>query len=194
MLSTRTVNGYRTMLTYSGSGEQELTTVTDVASGRTLSFGWNASKKRVTSVTDQAVPPRTVLYGYDGEEGDLVSVTDVAGNKTGFGYEVQNGLHLLTSKRYPKQANSSPQGTANDVVSVYQGGRVVSQTDNRVSPAMVTTFDYAVAGLPVQDPNDPDGATKVTVKAAGPRRRVSRVSTSTLTVSALGSRRAPGSR
>jgi hypothetical protein len=44
---------------------------------------------------------------------------------------------------------------------------VVKQTDNRVSPARETTFDYAAAGLPAQDANDPNGATKITVGAPG---------------------------
>jgi len=154
--------GYQTGLTYNGDGT--LASVTDVVSNRSITFGWNTAKTRITTVTDQATPPRTVNYGYD-TAGNLEDVVDVAGNRHHYGYD---GSHRLTRLRAPKQANPNPQVTTKDVVNVYDSyGRVTSQTDNRLSPARVTTFNYNAAGLPAQDPNTPNGATLITVKEVG---------------------------
>lgn len=156
-------NGYSTTLNYNTDGT--LATVVDDSSNRSLTFEWNLAKTRIASVTDQATPTaRTVTYSYNAN-GNLEDVTDAGGNKSHYGYDGSNRLETLRSA---KQANQNPQVTTKDVVNVYDTyGRVTTQTDNRLSPARVTTFNYAPSGLPAQDPNNPNGATKVTVKESG---------------------------
>lgn len=135
-----------TTLAYSSG---KLDTVTDAA-GRELTFAWTGD--RVTGITDNMMPSRSVTFSYDGN-GDLVEWADVGGGSWAYTYDAN---HLLLTTRDPDQASALVPAV---VTNVYDGsGRVTSQTD-RIGA--VTEFDYtAVAGAVVVT----DGEGHVTLK------------------------------
>ena len=135
-----------TILGYSSG---KLDTITDAA-GRELTFAWTGD--RVTGITDNMTPSRSVTFSYDGN-GDLVEWADVGGASWAFTYDTN---HLLLTTRDPNQASALAPAV---VTNVYDGsGRVTSQMDRT---GAVTTFDYsAVIGAVVVT----DGEGHVTLK------------------------------
>ncbi|MGH9224983.1 MAG: RHS repeat-associated core domain-containing protein [Acidimicrobiales bacterium] len=133
------LDGHMTTLEYTSG---RLSTVTDRAANRHLTFTWNGT--RIASVSDDG--GRSVTFGYNDGAGNLTDYTDTAGATWRFTY---NSLHQLETMRRPTQ-----QGVASPAVvtNVYDAqGRVLSQTDelNRK-----TEFDYTtVAGATlIKDP------------------------------------------
>lgn len=127
---SRTLNGNRTTLVYSGG---QLSTVTD-PSGRTLSLSYNAGGQ-ISQVTDPA--GRTVKYGYDGSA-NLTSVTNVGGKTTSYAYD---GSHQLTQVTYPRGGQLTNTYDSSD--------RVISQTD---PDGGKTTWSYAANETTITDP------------------------------------------
>ncbi len=152
----KTPEKFTTTYTYTGN---DLTKIKDDKSGRELNLTWTtqAGKQLIATVTDQATPTnRRVSYFYDSaanltdvEEVRLVGQPATASNRWHFQYDAS---HRLTNIRRPRQVADPALGTANtpaasaeDIVNVFDGqGRVTSQTDKRVTPNRVTTFNYSV--------------------------------------------------
>lgn len=161
-------NGYTTSLAYNGDGT--LATVTDPAA-RTFTFAYTTigSNKLVQTVTDSAVPARSVSYQYGTNAADpttyqsLTQVTDVLGGITTFTYDASH--RMLTDKGPVCNVTTG----CNGLVNVYDsngrvqqqtspGGKTSSYTYASSWPLFTTTvtdplghknqYDYAL-GLPV---------------------------------------------
>lgn len=108
----------------------QLTTVAD-PEGRTFTFAYNGAGQ-LSSVTDQANPPRQVTYGYD-SNGNLQTVKDVNGYTVTYGY---NASHALTS---------ITDGRSHQIQQIFYTGS--SQVDHTIDALNNTTgFAYTTSG------------------------------------------------
>ena len=141
--------GVSVSFTYDASSPALLTSVSNSV-GRNLTLSYNGDKQ-LTSVADNAWPPRQVAYAYDGT-GNLTSSTDPLGNTTTFAYTPAGGGYpkgLLNQIFYP--SNPSP-----FVTNSYDSlGRVALQTN-----ANGATWTYFFAGYRSEE-DDPHGTQHV---------------------------------
>ncbi|MGH9223272.1 MAG: LamG-like jellyroll fold domain-containing protein, partial [Acidimicrobiales bacterium] len=137
LTSQKDLHNYLTTITRPNA----TTMVVTERGGRTLTFAFTGT--RITSVTDTAVPPRTVTFTYNAA-GELEDVTDVGNGVTHFTYDAN---HRMLTMLDPGQ-HGSP--TATPVTNHYDaGGRVDWQKDalNRQ-----TTFAYTATQTTITDP------------------------------------------
>jgi len=126
-------HGNTSTLGYDASGQ--LATISDPAGRGSLTLAY--TNGLLTSVTDWAVPARTVSYQYDAQ-GRLWKVTDREGKTTTFGYDgTSSRLTTITDAR----ANVA-------LTLTYDAqGRVATQKDARgLTSGDVTTLSYIVNG------------------------------------------------
>ncbi|MGH9188519.1 MAG: hypothetical protein ACRD0Q_00570, partial [Acidimicrobiales bacterium] len=125
--------GNSSTLGYNGQGE--LISVSDPAGRGSLSLAYTNSL--LTSVTDWAVPARTVTYQYDAN-GRLWKVTDRENQTTTFGYDgTSQRLTTITDAR----------GNVAVTMTYDAQGRVLTQQDAKgLLTGATTTFGYVVNG------------------------------------------------
>ncbi|MBI2739224.1 MAG: RHS repeat-associated core domain-containing protein [Rhodospirillales bacterium] len=147
--SWTTPSGAAVSFAYDASTPPLLTGVSNNL-GRSLTLSYNAAKQ-LTSVSDNAGPPRNVTFAYD-TEGNLSSSTDPLGNATTYAYTSADGgapRGLLSQVFYP----SSP---VPFVTNIYDSlGRVAGQTN-----ASGNTWTYFFAGYRSEE-DDPVGTQHV---------------------------------
>jgi RHS repeat-associated protein len=126
LLSMTDKNGNATTLAYNDVSFPDLATeITDPA-GRTLALDYGTNGL-LESVTDFAVPPRSVLYGYT--DGLLTQVTDTLNNPILYDYDGNGYLETITDQR-----------GVTTVTNTYDTqGRVIEQLDGNSN---FTTFAY----------------------------------------------------
>jgi RHS repeat-associated protein len=125
-------------LTYNASNWVQ--TVSDWK-GRSLTFNYTGTPSRLTSVTDNSSPARSVIYGYNtayNPQGDLVSVTDPESKTTSFAYDTNHQIiatvdalnQLVVSNIYDNQGHVSTQYTQGDTNKMWRlfwsGGQTTS--------------------------------------------------------------------
>jgi RHS repeat-associated protein len=92
--------GNRLEVSYDGQGRPW--TVIDTASGRTLTFAYNAGSGLLESITGPLTSAVTdgvwITYGYDGNS-NLTSVTYADGSGFSYSYTDPNDIHNMTEKR-----------------------------------------------------------------------------------------------
>ena len=120
-------NGNTVTITRDGQGRA--TTIAEPG-GRSLTFTYDSTSFRVSSVTDPI--GRTVGYSYDGN-GRLIRVRDPAGGLTGYTYDAQNRLLTITD----------PRGITFLTNEYDANGRVARQTQ---ADGGVWTFAYTLSG------------------------------------------------
>jgi len=126
LLSITDKHGFVQNLTYDAV-TGNLTTVTDVLSGKTLTFTYD-TRNRITSVTGAGIGSATLTYN---TPGDLVSITDALGNTTTFTYDASHRLLTKTNALGQVVVSNTYDTT----------GKVISQDDG--DPATpLETFTY----------------------------------------------------
>lgn len=95
-LLTNIVDQYNNNLTVTYNASNLVSTVKDWK-GRQLTFNYTGTPERLTSVSDNSTPSRTIYYGYStayNSHGDLISATDAEGKTNIYAYD---GSHDITA-------------------------------------------------------------------------------------------------
>jgi RHS repeat-associated protein len=143
-------NGNAITLSYNHPTDANLVTDITDSVDRTLSLGYTGGL--LTSITDFALPPRSVQYSYI--SGRLTQVTDVLGKTIDYTYDANGYLATINDQR-----------DVNTVINVYDpNGRVIEQTDGNGNK---TIFAYDIPGPNQTTITDANGKTTIHTHITG---------------------------